>query len=201
MPSYPPTFERLIDLLKGLPGIGRRTSERLAFALLKWPPERLTALAETLQAMGSQLSSCPECANLAEDGAPCAICRDGRRDPAVICIVEDTVQLHAIENSGQFRGVYHVLGGRLAPLDGKGPEALNIAPLLARIGRGGVREVIFALSSDVEGQATTIYLSEMLSGKGLAITRLARGLPAGADLSYADAATVAAALGGRTNVH
>jgi recombination protein RecR len=200
MPAYPPTFERLIELLKGLPGIGRRTSERLAFALLKWPPDRLAALADTLHAAATQLSPCPECANLSEGGEPCSICRDTRRDHAVICVVEDTVQLHSIENSGQYRGVYHVLGGHLAPLDGKGPESLNIPSLLARIADGDVQELIVALSSDVEGQATTIYLTELLAGKNLAITRLARGLPAGADLSYADAATVSAALSGRTAV-
>lgn len=200
MPAYPPTFERLIELLKGLPGIGRRTSERLAFAMLKWPPDRLAALADTLRETGTRLSPCPTCANLAENHEPCAICRDSRRDHAVVCVVEDAAQLHCIENSGQYRGVYHVLNGRLAPLDGKGPESLNFAPLLARVKDGEVREIIFALSADVEGQATTIYLSEMMARPGLTLTSLARGLPAGADLVYADAATVTAAINGRTAV-
>lgn len=183
--------------LAKLPGIGRKTAQRLTFHLLKEPPEVAGRLAEAIRRVRDQVQACGTCGNLS-DTDPCAICADPRRDAAVLCVVEEPGDLSAIERAGQFRGRYHVLGGRLSPLDGVGPEALQIDRLLARVSNGaGVREVIVATNPSMEGEVTATYLQQVLRATGVKVTRIARGLPVGGDLEYADGVTIAQALAAR----
>ena len=199
--KYPQALEELMELLRGLPGVGRRSAERMAFSLYSWDSERLEALSANLHTLKQRVGKCPRCGNLSgddsEDGL-CGICASPVRDASVVCVVEEATQIRTIEASGVFKGVYHVLGGRIAPLEGKGVDSIDADGLEKRIGEGIIREVILALSPDVEGQATAIYLANRLKDRNLKISRLAQGLPAGSDLSYADPATIAAALSGRT---
>ena len=196
--QYPEPIEALAAALRRLPGIGRRGAERLALALLEWEPEQLVRLGDLLRGLPESVARCPECGAWADAGELCAICRRPERDAGVICVVENVAQLFAIESSGNFRGRYLVLGGRLSPLDAEDGSGLNIGKLqeLARSGR--VREIILALSPDVEGRATAVFLAGLLKSAPVKVTRPALGLPAGANLSYADSATIAAALNGRT---
>lgn len=180
-----------------LPGIGRKTAQRLTYHLLKQPRETSARLAGAVAALGERVRACSRCGNLT-DADPCAICTDPRRDASTVCVVEEASDVLAIERAGEFRGVFHVLGGRLSPLDGVGPDALNFPALLARIGREPpVREVIVATNPSVEGEATAHYLERQLHGSGVAVTRLARGLPVGGELEYADSDTIAQALTAR----
>lgn len=200
--KYPQALEDLMELLRGLPGVGRRSAERMAMNFFVWDETRLQALAETLSSLKKRIGSCSVCGNLAdlhEDGETlCPICASPSRDPELLCVVEDAPQIRSIEACGVFRGVYHVLGGRIAPLEGRGVESISADALEKRLETGSFREIIFALSPDVEGQATAVYLARRLQRFGLKTSRLAQGLPAGSDLSYADPATIAAALSGRT---
>ncbi len=195
--DYPSAFQELANLLKTLPGIGKRSAERMVFSMLKWPPEKLALLGAAVSDLHEKVTLCPECGNLSSDAAPCGICMNSSRDKTLICVVEDASQIYNIENSGLFKGVYHVIGGKLSPLEGKGIKDINIQTLVKRIESNAVKEVILAFSSDVEGQATSIYIGEELKRKNVSVTRLAHGLPAGSDISYADSATIAAALHGR----
>ncbi|HBC89052.1 MAG TPA: recombination protein RecR [Lentisphaeria bacterium] len=195
--EYPEGFQNLINLLKGLPGVGRRTAERMAFSMLKWPPEKLAEFGTAVCELRKNTTFCPECGNLSSAGSSCGICSSASRDRTIICAVEESFQIFNIEQSGLFKGVYHVIGGKLSPLEGKGIDDLNIKNLLKRIDVDKVKEVILAFSNDVEGQATSIYIAEELKKKNVNVTRLAHGLPAGSDISYADSATIAAALHGR----
>ncbi len=195
--EYPESFQNLINLLKTLPGVGRRTAERMAFSMLKWPPGKLLEFGTAVCELRKQTTFCPQCGNLSSADAVCGICASPARDRTIICAVEEASQIHSIEQSGLFKGVYHVIGGKLSPLEGKGAGELNILNLLKRIEEGHVKEVILALSHDVEGQATSIYIAEEIKRKSVHVTRLAQGLPAGSDISYADSATIAAALHGR----
>lgn len=179
--------------LARLPGIGRKTAQRLTYHLLTQPVERSRRLAETLVAVAEKVRPCERCFNLTED-ALCPICGDTRRDQAVICAVEEASDVSAIERAGEFRGTYHVLGGRLSPLDGIGPEDLTIPQLEQRVANGVVREVILATNPSIEGEATALYVQRRLAGYPLAISRIARGLPVGGDLEYADGGTIAQAL-------
>ena len=201
---YPTPLQSLMDHLKNLPGVGRRTAERMALAIYGWDGPRLADLAETLRTLHERVGLCRECGNLADSGDDgtflCPICSSPARDRTILCVVEEASQIRVIESAGVFRGVYHVLGGRIAPLSGKTPETLRIPALQKRLESGEVRELILALSPDVEGQATAVYLSRLFRNSGLRITRLAQGLPAGADLLYADPETMAAALSGRTRI-
>ena len=196
--KYPETVEELIGLLKSLPGIGWRSAERMALSMIKWDSEKLEKLASAVHDAAERITFCPTCGNLSEDEELCGVCRNATRDETTICVVEDFSQILSIEESAYYKGLYHVLGGKLSPLSGVGPDKLNIATLLKRIGENDVREVILALSPDVEGQATAVYLSGQLAGKGIKVTRLAQGLPAGSDISFADSATIGVALSGRT---
>lgn len=195
--DYPIAFQELANLLKALPGIGRRSAERMVFTMLKWPPEKLALLGMAVLELQKRITLCPECGNLSSNGALCGVCMNQSRDKTIICVVEEASQIYNIENSGLFKGVYHVIGGKLSPLEGKGIKDTSIQALIKRIEADAVTEVILAFSSDVEGQATSIYIGEELKRKNVSVTRLAHGLPAGSDISYADSATIAAALHGR----
>ena len=190
-------IEELVAEFAGLPGIGRKTAQRLTYYLLKQPREASARLAQAVAALGERVRACSRCGNLTE-ADPCAICADPRRDASVVCVVEEASDVPAIERAGEYRGLYHVLGGRLSPLDGVGPDALNVRTLVARVGDGGaVREVIVATNASVEGEATAHYLERILRPTGVAVTRLARGLPVGGELEYADSVTIAQALHAR----
>lgn len=190
-------IEDLTAELARLPGIGRKTAQRLTFHLLKEPPETALKLAEAIRRVRAQVQACETCGNLGDDN-PCAICRDPRRDATVLCVVEEAGDVSAIERAGRFRGRYHVLGGRLSPLEGVGPEALQIDRLVARVSNGaGVREVIVATNPSMEGEVTATYLQQVLKPTGIRVTRIARGLPVGGDLEYADGVTIAQALSAR----
>jgi recombination protein RecR len=192
-------IEELITELARLPGIGRKTAQRLTFHLLQHPPEQAGRLAAALIAVSERVRPCEECGNLTED-QPCAICRDPRRDAAVLCVVEEASSVQIVDRSTEFRGRYHVLGGRLSPLDGVGPEALRLDHLVARVRDGGVREVILATNPSMEGEVTATYIQQLLAGQDVRVTRLARGLPMGGDLEYVDGVTLAHALVARQEV-
>lgn len=192
-------IEELVAEFARLPGIGRKTAQRLTYFLLKQPREQSARLARAVAALGDRVRACSRCGNLTEDD-PCGICADARRDPAVVCVVEESSDVLAIERAGEYRGVYHVLGGRLSPLDGVGPNELAIDALLARAAGGAVREVILATNPSVEGEATAHYLERALRPSGAVVTRLARGLPVGSELEYADGETIAQAIAARRAV-
>jgi recombination protein RecR len=190
-------IEDLVAELAQLPGIGRKTAQRLTFHLLKEPPEVAGRLADAIRRVREQVQACGTCGNLS-DTDPCAICADPRRDATQLCVVEEPGDLTAIERAGQFRGRYHVLGGRLSPLEGVGPEALQIDRLVARVSNGaGVREVIVATNPSMEGEVTATYLQQVLRASGVKVTRIARGLAVGSELEYADGVTIAQALAAR----
>jgi recombination protein RecR len=192
-------IDDLIAELARLPGIGRKTAQRLTFHLLQQTSDQVTRLAATLIAVAERVRPCAECGNLTEE-QPCAICRDPRRDPGVLCVVEEASTLAVVDRSTDFRGRYHVLGGHLSPLEGIGPESLRIDRLLRRVEEGGVLEVILATNPSMEGEVTATYIQQLLAGRGVRVTRLARGLPMGGDLEYVDGVTLAHALTARQEV-
>jgi len=205
-------IDDLATELARLPGIGRKTALRLTYYLMRQSPEQSKRLANALITLGERVRTCTRCFNLTGDDV-CSICRDPRRDPALICVVEQASDIGAIERAGEFRGLYHVLGGRLSPLDGVGPADLTVDALLARVrpadatqaangvaeeaDGGGVREVILATNPSLEGEATALYVQTQLAPTGVAVSRIARGLPVGGDLEYADGVTIAQALSAR----
>ncbi len=189
-------IDDLTGELARLPGIGRKTALRLTYHLLKQPPEQSRRLADALVTLAERVRPCARCFNLTEDEL-CSICRDPRRDAALICAVEEAADIGAIERAGEFRGQYHVLGGRLSPLDGVTPDDLTIPQLVRRVAGGEVREVILATNPSLEGEATALYVQRQLAAYPLSITRIARGLPVGGDLEYADGVTIAQALTAR----
>ena len=197
-------IDDLAGELAKLPGIGRKTALRLTYHLLKQSPEQSRRLADALTTLAERVRPCERCFNLTED-VLCSICRDSRRDPALLCAVEEASDIGAIERAGEFRGYYHVLGGRLSPLDGVGPEDLTIDRLVDRVASGEIREVILATNPSLEGEATALYVQRQLAAvvrdragtAGVTVTRIARGLPVGSDLEYADGVTIAQALAAR----
>lgn len=194
-------IDDLATELARLPGIGRKTALRLTYHLLRQPAEQSKRLATALLTLGERVRPCARCFNLTEDEL-CPICRDPRRDQAMVCVVEQASDIGAIERAGEYRGLYHVLGGRLSPLDGVGPADLTVDALLERVdGRGGgvpaVREVILATNPSLEGEATALYVQTRLAQTGVTVSRIARGLPVGGDLEYADGVTIAQALSAR----
>ena len=189
-------IDSLVGELAKLPGIGRKTALRLTYHLLRQPPEQSRRLAEALATLTEKVRPCSQCFNLTEE-ALCSICRDPRRDASLICAVEEASDIGAIERAGEFRGQYHVLGGRLSPLDGVTPDDLTIPQLVQRVAGGEVREVILATNPSLEGEATALYVQRQLASYPLSITRIARGLPVGGDLEYADGVTIAQALTAR----
>ena len=199
MSSTPPALAALIEELVRLPGVGPKTAQRLAFHLLKVPREEAAALAEAVVALKERTRLCARCFNIAEEEL-CGVCRDPRRDGQLLCVVEEVNDLLAVEKSREYRGLYHVLGGTLAPLEGRGPEQIRGKELTLRLEPGGVREVILATNPNVEGEATALYLLRLLKPFPVKVTRIARGLPMGGDLEYADEVTLARALEGRREI-
>jgi recombination protein RecR len=191
-----PALEKLQKHLKQLPGLGYRSSERIALHLLVEKPERLPALVEALQEAARTVRRCARCGNLAE-GEECAICADQKRDHGIVCVVEHVPDLVAVERSAAYRGVYHVLHGKLSPIQGIGPNELNFASLFKRLDSGEIRELILALSNDVEGEATCHYLTQHLAPHSVKTTRIGFGLPSGGGVLYADSVTLKSALEGR----
>jgi len=195
----PAALAALIDHLVRLPGVGPKTAQRLAFHVLKAPREDAAALAEALVGLKDRTRLCQRCFNLCEADL-CGVCLDARRDGSLLCVVEEINDLMAIERTREFRGRYHVLGGSLSPLDGRGPEQIRVKELQARLESNEVREVILATNPNVEGEATALYLLRVLKPFPVKVTRIARGLPMGGDLEYADEATLASALEGRREI-
>lgn len=196
---YTKPLARLIEELQKLPGIGPKSSQRLAFYLMKQPPQTVQNLASALVQAKEQIKFCSVCANLSADD-PCDICRNPARERHTIAVIAEPADMVALERTKEFKGTYHVLGGLISPLDGIGPEQLKVKELLGRIGLGGVDEVILALNPTVEGEATTLYLSRLLKPMGVRVTRIAFGLPIGGDLEYADELTLVKALENRREV-
>jgi len=194
--SAGPEIERLISLLSKLPGLGPRSARRAALALLKRRDQLLLPLSDALRAAAERVKTCGVCGSL-DTQDPCAICADAQRDASLICVVEEVGALWAMERAGAFRGRYHVLGGLLSALDGIGPEALRIGPLVGRASDPGVREVILALPATVDGQTTAHYLAERLEGAGVSVTMLARGVPVGGELDWLDDGTINQAMRAR----
>jgi recombination protein RecR len=192
---FGPSVDNLVAQLSRLPGIGTRTAQRLAFHLLQVPKDEAVALARSIDEVKERVRFCRECGNLTEEEL-CGICVDARRDQSVVCVVEQPVDLVSLERTHEFRGLYHVLGGSLSPLDGVEPEHLRIDELLRRVDGNGVEEVVLATNPNMTGEATAAYLADRLRGR-VRVTRLASGLPVGGDLEYADEVTLGRALAGR----
>lgn len=199
MTYYSASLENLIEQLCGLPGIGPKSAQRIALHLLSIPRNDAVELARAIVDVKEKVRFCSVCFNISE-GELCSVCRDPRRDPAVICVVEEPRDVIAIERSGSFRGRYHVLGGAISPIDGIGPEELRFTELLARLRKGEVGEIIVATNPNAEGEATALYLAQLVRPIGLRVTRIASGLPVGGDLEYADEVTLGRALEGRTEL-
>ena len=197
--QLPEPLERLIAELSRLPGVGPKTAQRLAFHLLRADRERVERLAEVLVDLKLRLGYCSRCFNIAE-GPLCVVCASGRRDPTVICVVEAPLDVLAVERTGEYRGLFHVLHGVLSPIDNIGAEDIHIPELLARLADGEVREVIVATNPDIEGEATAAYLHRVIAPLGVTVTRPAHGLPFGGDLEYADELPLARAMSGRRSL-
>ncbi len=184
-----PPIERLVRALKRLPGIGEKSATRLAFHMLGARSDQVQELADAIARLKHEIVLCESCFDLT-DRSPCEICRDPRRDPSLLCVVEEPADLSAIEKSGRFRGRYHVLGGAFSPIDGVGPDELRVAELEQRVRAGGIEEIVLATNPNAEGDATAHYLCERLRESGVRLTRIAYGMPLGGDLEYADHVTV-----------
>ena len=197
MESYPQSVERLISEFAKFPGIGKKTAQRMAFHILMSNNEHSAHLAQAVMDVKTKILLCSACGGITEDD-PCHICSDTRRDKNLICIVEDPADIYAFERMGIFRGLYHVLGGVISPLDGIGPDSLTIDRLLTRIQEG--MEIILATNASIEGDTTALYLGKILNEKGVEVTRLARGIPVGGELEYVDEATLQMAIEGRTQL-
>jgi len=193
------SLEKIISHLTGLPSIGRKTAQRIALYLLKQPREEVMELADAIRDLKDKIIFCSICRNISEQPI-CSICADTKRNGALLCVVQEPHDVFAIERTHEFNGVYHVLGGALSPLDGIGPEELDFRSLLAHIHNNKVEEVILAMNPTVEGDATAMYIDRLISPLGIQVTRIARGVPVGSDLEYADEATLARSLLGRTKM-
>ncbi len=201
MDKYPEPLENLIREFQKLPSIGRKTAERLAFYLLSQPPEELELLSQAVAHVKEKIRTCRECFNFTEiEHELCEICRDPKRDVSLLCVVSHPQELLKLEKTREYRGLYHVLGGLLSPVNGIGPEQLHIEELLVRLSKGNVREVILALDPKVEGEATAMYLARKIKPLGIKITQIAHGVPVGRDLEFADEVTLSRALAGRVQL-
>ncbi len=200
MDTTPRAVTRLIEEFHRLPGIGPKTAQRLTFFLLRAPKEQAEALADALTQLKERITECSVCYNIAEEN-PCAICRDDARDRSIVCVVEEPLDVLAIERTREYNGLYHVLHGAISPVEGIGPEDLRIQELVTRVEREpAIREIVLATNPNLEGEATAMYLERLLKPGGVRMTRLARGLPMGGDLEYADEVTLTRALEGRREV-
>ncbi len=197
MDYFPPALETLVEQFARLPGIGRKSAQRLAFFILDRPDEDAKAFADAIVAAKSSISCCPVCQNLTEGDGPCPLCASSRRDHSVICVVADPKDVMAMERAREYQGLYHVLHGVISPMNHVGPDDLRIKQLVERVADGGVDEVIMATNPDTEGEATAMYLSRLLRPFGVKITRLAYGIPVGSHLEFTDDATLMRALEGR----
>jgi recombination protein RecR len=195
-PTIPEPVQRLVEAFSRLPGIGPKTASRLTYYLLRQPADEANTLADALRDLKERTRFCEVCFNITE-ASPCPICKSDERDRAMICVVEEPLDVLALERTRDFCGLYHVLHGTISPMDGVGPEDLKIRELLARVQAGGVREVILATNPSLEGENTAMYVHKKLAALGVKVTRLARGLPVGGDLEYADEVTLSRALEGR----
>ncbi|EEG76572.1 recombination mediator RecR [Dethiobacter alkaliphilus] len=196
---YPEPISRLIESLQKLPGVGPKTAQRFALFLLSLPRDQVVAIARSMVDARDKTRYCRICGNFSDDET-CTVCRDKRRDNTVICVVQDSRDVLAMERTREYKGLYHVLGGAISPMDGIGPEQLRMRELLERIKKGRAREVILATNPNVEGEATALYVARVLKPLGLKVTRIAHGLPVGGDLEYADEVTLSRALEGRRDV-
>ncbi len=192
-------IQRLIDALERLPGIGPKSASRLAFYILRMPNDQVQDLAEAIATLKEQIVYCNRCQNLSQT-TPCAICSDPSRDQHLVCVVEDPLDVVAIERTGVYKGLYHVLHGAINPVEGIGPEDLRVDALLERLEKEPIQEVLIATNPNMEGEATAMYLARLIHPKGIRVTRLARGLPVGGDLEYADEVTLSRALEGRRDI-
>ncbi len=199
MSALPEAVSNLVNALSKLPGIGPRSAERIALYIVQAESSAAQALASAILAAREKISLCQTCGSLTET-QPCGFCSDPRRDPSIICVVERAVDILSIEKSGGFRGLYHVLGGKISPLNGVGPEDLRIPELEKRLSSGPVQELIIALPSDVEGDATSFYLNKLLASRDIKVSRIAHGLPVGSGLEFADELTLSRALEGRRQI-
>jgi recombination protein RecR len=197
--AYPEPLARLIEQLQRLPGIGAKSAQRLAFHVLKSTAEDADLLADAIREAKARVHHCSVCGNIT-DADPCAYCTSAERNQRQICVVEEPVNVSAIEKTRDFKGVYHVLMGALSPLQGVGPDELRIKSLLARVQQGGVEEIILATNPNVEGEATALYLAKLLKPLGVRVTRIAMGVPVGSDLEYADEVTMHKAMEGRREI-
>jgi len=195
----PPAVTDLLDELKKLPGIGQKTAERLSFFILRGPSERALKLAQAIKNVKEKIILCSRCHGITEKD-PCDICQNPGRDPAQICVVEEPHDVYILENMGQYKGVYHVLMGVISPLDGIGPSDLTIESLKEKVEKGGVTEVILATNPDMEGESTAAYIAKVLKPWPVKVTRIARGLPIGSDIEYADSVTLMKSLEGRSEM-
>jgi recombination protein RecR len=196
MPEYAKPMAKLIDELKHLPGVGSKSAQRIAFHLLKMEDADADRLADAIRELKASIRLCEVCNNITET-SPCAICSDASRDPHLLCVVEDSANIVAIEQTGHYRGSYHVLMGVLSPLHGVGPDQLRIEGLVSRVKQGGIQEVVMATNPTSEGEATALFVAKLLKPMGVRITRIATGVPVGSELEYVDRATMARAMDGR----
>ena len=200
MEYFPPALENLVEHFAKLPGIGRKTAQRLAFYVLSLPQEEADAFAQSITQAKTAIHCCPVCQNLTEGEGPCAVCASPKRDHGVICVVADPKDVVAMERSREYHGLYHVLHGVISPMNHVGPDDLHIKSLVERVAAGGVEEVIMATNPDTEGEATAMYLSRLLKPFQVRVTRLAYGIPVGGHLEFADDATLMRALEGRREI-
>jgi recombination protein RecR len=195
----PPAVTVLIEKLKRMPGIGQKTAERLSFFLMRGSSEQANKLADAIRNVKEKIILCSKCHGITEIN-PCDICRDPKRDPSFVCVVEEPHDVYVMENMGYFKGVYHVLMGVISPLDGIGPSDLTIETLKERVFKDGIEEVVLATNPDMEGESTAVYIAKILKPANIKITRIARGLPVGGDIEYADEVTLMKSLEGRTEM-
>lgn len=199
MPDFAPSINRLIEELKHLPGIGQKTAQRLAFHLLRTDRDRALALSDAIREAKEKIRECSVCNNIT-DTDPCYFCTAPTRDKKTICVVEEAPNISAIEKTREYSGMYHVLGGALSPLQGRGPEQIKIKSLIERLKGGTVEEIIIATNPTAEGEATAVYLSKLIKPLGVRVTRIAMGIPVGSDLEYADEVTMVKAMEGRRDL-
>ena len=200
MPYFPAALEKLVEQFARIPGVGRKSAQRMAFFVLSLPDKEAAAFADAITAAKRTIHCCPVCQNLTDADGPCAICASPRRDHSVICVVADPKDVMALERSQEYRGVYHVLHGVISPMNHVGPDDLRVRELVDRVAAGGVSEVIMATNPDTEGEATAMYLSRLLKPFQVKVTRLAYGIPVGSHLEFADDATLMRAMEGRCEI-